>query len=168
MWMGAAGLLGASIDASESEAGDVWFAGYCGEHDLESLKEMGAAKSEIMFPGWISGWATDAEAKKDWNDDSKGQKVLYKTNAKSHKAVVCRHFIQRLNATIESAEEKDGVFHVVLKEVPLPAQTVAEWEKAKNAPAAEAGAMGGEMMEGMKEEEKKEGEGEMAMEMGGE
>merc|ERR1711998_219448 len=40
MWMGAAGLLGATIDASESEAGDVWFAGYCGEADLESLKEM--------------------------------------------------------------------------------------------------------------------------------
>ena len=83
-------------------------------------------------------------------------KVLFKTNAKACASVVCRHFIQRFGGTIESAENKDGVYFVTLKEVPAAAMTVADWEKAKNAPAAAAPVEGKE--EEKKEEEKKEEE----------
>lgn len=85
-------------------------------------------------------------------DDAVGTKVIFKTNAKCLSAVVCRHFIQRLNGKLDSFEEKDGIWVGSVTEVPFEADTIAEWEKKKDAaPAAEG--------EGeTKEEEKKEEE----------
>lgn len=151
---GAAGMVGASIDASEGDAKDVWWSGYAGEDDLETLKEIGAAQGPIMFPGWICGWATEDEAKKDLgtSDDAQGTKVIFKVNAKCLSAVVCRHFIQRLNGKLDTFEEKEGIWVGTVSEVPFEADTIEEWKKKKDAPPAEAAAEGEEK----KDEEKKD------------
>merc|ERR1712138_293750 len=88
-------------------------------------------------------------------DDAVGTKVIFKTNAKCLSAVVCRHFIQRLNGKLDSFEEKDGIWVGTVSEVPFEADTIADWEKKKDAAPA---AGGEEKKEG--EEEKKEGEEE--------
>ena len=97
-------MVGASIDASEGDAKEIWWSGYADEDNLETLKEIGGAQGPIMFPGWICGWASEDEAKKDLGsgDDAVGTKVIFKTNAKCLSAVVCRHFIQRLNGKLDS------------------------------------------------------------------
>merc|ERR1719473_187080 len=156
--VGAAGMIGASIDASEGDAKDIWWSGYADEDNLETLKEIAGAQGPIMFPGWISAWASEDEAKKDLGtgEDGCGTKVIFKTNAKVLSAVVCRHFVQRLNGKLDSFEEKDGIWMGSVTEVPFEADTIADWEKKKDAaPAAEGAAA-----EEKKDEEKKEGEEE--------
>merc|ERR1712072_475363 len=60
---GAAGMIGASIDASEGDAKEIWWSGYHGDDDMEALKEIAAAKGGIFFPGWVCAWASKDEAK---------------------------------------------------------------------------------------------------------
>lgn len=135
---GASGLISAYVDSAEGDAKDVWFSGFVGDEDLEALKAMVEGKEEIVFPGWLSGWRSEEDAKKNigtYAGSQAGHKVLYKINAKVLEAVVCRSFIQRLSAKIDSHEEADGWNVISLTENPFKHTTIADWEKSLGAPA---------------------------------
>jgi len=154
---GASAVISAYVDSAEGDAKDIWFSGFAGDEDLEALKAMAADKQAIVFPGWLSGWRSEEDAKKnvgEYGGSQAGAKVLYKINAKCLEAVVCRSFIQRLSATVDSHEEADGWNTFTLTEKPFTATTIADWKKASDAPAeAATPAAEGEMMEEKKEEE---------------
>lgn len=153
-------MIGASIDASEGDAKEIWWSGYHGDDDMEALKEIAAAKGPIFFPGWVCAWASKDEAKTALGtpEDGAGTKVIFKTSAKCLSAVVCRHFVQRLNGKLESFEEEEGIWVGTVTEDPLESDTIADWEKKKGAPPPE------EAKEGEEGEKKEEAaaEGEAA------
>merc|ERR1712086_400336 len=160
---GASAVISAYVDSAEGDAKDIWFSGFAGDEDLEALKAMAAEKGPIVFPGWLSGWRSEEDAKKnvgEYGGSQAGAKVIFKINAKCLEAVVCRSFIQRLSATVDSTEEADGWNSFALTEKPFTATTIAAWNAAAGAaPAGET------MEEEKKEEEKKEEEApEMAAE----
>jgi hypothetical protein len=164
VFAGASAVISAYVDSAEGDAKDIWFSGFAGDEDLEALKGLAAEKGPIVFPGWLSGWRSEEDAKKnvgEYGGSQAGAKVLFKINAKCLEAVVCRSFIQRLSATVDSTEEADGWNTFALTEKPFTATTIAAWNAAAGAaPAGEA------MEEEKKEEEKKEEEAapEMAAE----
>ena len=159
---GAAGLIGAGIEAAELAEKETFFGGWAGEEDFASLSGIADAKGDILFPGVIAGWATKEEAVKaigEYNGKQAAKKVLYKVNTKVASAVVCRFFVNRLSATIDSKTEEDGVTIFELKPKEVVASTIAEWQEKLKAPPVPA--------EAPKEEEKPaegdapaEGEGE--------
>ena len=159
---GASAVISAYVDSAEGDAKDIWFSGFCGDEDLEALKALAAEKGPIVFPGWLSGWRSEDDAKNNvgvYGGKQAGAKVLFKINAKCLEAVVCRSFIQRLSASLDSYEEADGWNVFQLTEKPFTATTIADWNKAQAAgPADDKPA----------EEEKKEEGAEMAPEMAAE
>uniref|UniRef100_A0A7S3CU34 Uncharacterized protein n=1 Tax=Strombidium rassoulzadegani TaxID=1082188 RepID=A0A7S3CU34_9SPIT len=137
---GAAGLLSSAVNSAEGAEKDVFFAGFIGENDLESLKGIAEAKGPIMFPGVIGGWESEEKALKtldgvEASGDQKLSKVLYKIKTSVVSAVVCRHFVSRLHATVDKLEEKDGVQVVDLTSKAEEKLTVEDWLKKKDAPA---------------------------------
>jgi hypothetical protein len=54
----AAGLYSVSVAFAESAEKEVFFAGFAGAEDLESLKEVAAAKGKLLFPGVLAGWSS--------------------------------------------------------------------------------------------------------------
>ena len=92
---GAAALMGVAVDAAETADGETWFAGYAGEHDFASLKEMVEAKGAINFPGILAGWETKELAVENWIKYADGKQqelfpVIYHVKSKFVKAVVVR------------------------------------------------------------------------------
>lgn len=57
---GAAALIEAGLSTAARDKAESWFSGHVGEEDFESLKAM--ADKEILFPGWVNGWASAEEA----------------------------------------------------------------------------------------------------------
>lgn len=157
---GASAVISAYVDSAEGDAKDIWFSGFVGDEDLEALKGLAAEKGPIVFPGWLSGWRSEEDAKKnigEYGGKQAGAKALFKINAKCLEAVVLRSFIQRLSATVDSHEEADGWNTFSLTEKPFTATTIADWKKAQE---------GGPAEDKPAEEEKKEEE--MAPEMAAE
>jgi len=58
---GAAGYITSGLATSAREAKDVWFSGFVGELDQQSLSEL-KKDAIISFPGWMQGWTTEEEA----------------------------------------------------------------------------------------------------------
>lgn len=161
---GASAVISAYVDSAEGDAKDIWFSGFAGDEDLEALKAMAADKQAIVFPGWLSGWRSEEDAKKnvgEYGGSQAGAKVLYKVNAKCLEAVVCRSFIQRLSAQVDSHEEADGWNTFTLTEKPFAHTTIADWEKSLGAAPAEAAAPA---MEGEEKKEEEMAAPEMAAE----
>ena len=140
---GAAGLLSCAVNSAERAEKEIWVSGLVGELDLESLKGIAEAKGAIMFPGPLAGWESeDAAIKHIAGAESKGSqacfKAIYKVKTKVVSAVVCRHFVGRLHAAIDSHEEKDGVHHFVLTDKSAEETvTVAKWLEEKDKPKEE-------------------------------
>jgi len=157
---GAAGLLSHAINSGEAAEKEIWISGFVGELDLESLKGIAEAKGPIMFPGPLAGWESEEAALKhiagaESNGSQTVAKAVYHVKTKVISAVVCRHFVCRLHATVDKTEEKDGVHHfeLTVREAEEEGWTVAKWKEEKDKPKEEPAAAEGE-------EEKKEGEGE--------
>lgn len=164
VFAGASAVISAYVDSAEGDAKDIWFSGFAGDEDLEALKGLAGEKGPIVFPGWLAGWRSEEDAKANvgtYGGSQAGAKVIFKINAKCLEAVVCRSFIQRLSATVDSHEEADGWNSFALTEKPFTATTIAAWNAAQGAAPAEAAPA-----EEKKEEEKKEEEAapEMAAE----
>jgi hypothetical protein len=109
---------------------------------------MAEAKSDILFPGVIAGWATQEEAVAalvgQGEQGSDLTKVIYEAETKAVSLVHCRLFVHRYSATLEKLEAKDGIQYITLKELEVPlksklSSSIVEWKKlaeaAKNAPA---------------------------------
>lgn len=171
----AAGLVSSCVNICETEEKEVYFAGFAGEQDFEGLKEIAEKKDKIMFPGVIMGWDSEEKALKSiegFEGKSKQtlKKILYKVKTKVFSAVVCRQFVTRLRARIETQNEKEGVTYFLLEQQVNEAGTVEQWIKERDAPPATAepekkeGEGEGEKKEGEGEAEKKEGEMEAKME----
>jgi len=157
---GAAGLVSSCVNLCEAEEKEVFFAGFAGEQDFETLKEIAEKKDKIMFPGVMAGWDSEEKALKsiegfEGKSNQKLTKILYKVKTKVFSAVVCRQFVTRLRATIQTQNEKDGVTYFLLEEQKGEAKTVEQWIKERDAPPAPA-----EEPKKEGEAEKKEGEGE--------
>merc|ERR1712086_902930 len=104
VFAGTSAVISAYVDSAEGDAKDIWFSGFAGDEDLEALKGLAAEKGPIVFPGWLSGWRSEEDAKKnvgEYGGSQAGAKVIFKINAKCLEAVVCRSFIQRLSATVD-------------------------------------------------------------------
>jgi len=141
-WAGVAALVGSALDAAEAAETDVWFSGYYGDEDLEALKEIEEGGS-ILFPGWIAGWKSEAEALSGiWENNGKNtvHKVVISTKTKCCSAVVCRLFAQRFNSTKKSLEEKDGVWYLTVEDNSWDYKTLAEWKDWVKAEAEKAAA----------------------------
>jgi len=151
---GAAALLSVAVQAAESAETEVFFAGFAGEEDFLSLKELIEAKGELVFPGLVGGFDTKEQAiansvKFEEGNLQKLLPVVYSIKTKAVKAVAVKQFVSRMHAKIESAEiSEDGptVVKLVANE-PEKILTIAEYKEDLANPAAEE-----------KEEEKKEEE----------
>ena len=60
-WNGAAGLITSFVATSTRADTESWFSGFVGEDDLADLKSI-EVDGPILFPGWIAGWNSEAEA----------------------------------------------------------------------------------------------------------
>jgi len=60
-WNGAAGLITSALSTAARANTETWFSGLVGEDDLASLKSI-AKDGPILFPGWIAGWKSEADA----------------------------------------------------------------------------------------------------------
>mmetsp|Transcript_24679 Transcript_24679/g.38392 ORF Transcript_24679/g.38392 Transcript_24679/m.38392 type:complete len:393 (-) Transcript_24679:193-1371(-) len=161
---GAAGLLSHAVNTGEGDEKEIWVSGFVGELDFESLKGIAEAKGPIMFPGPLAGWDSQETALGEIaGAESNGStvKAVYHVKTKVVSAVVCRHFVCRLHATVDKHEEKDGVHHFDLTAVSEEAMTVEKWKEEKDKPKEEPAAAAEEEKK-EDEEEKKEGEGDMA------
>ena len=112
---------GVELAEASGEAKKVFFSGFAGEDDFESLKGMAEAKSDILFPGVIAGWATKEEAVAalvgQGEQGSGLTKVLYEAETKVVPSVHCRLFVHRYSATLEKLELVDGIQVISLKEL---------------------------------------------------
>lgn len=73
VYAGPAGILSYACDTAESGEKEIWFAGYAGENDYESLKGIAEAKGPIMFPGLVSGWDNQEKALKEVEGEIEGK-----------------------------------------------------------------------------------------------
>jgi hypothetical protein len=152
-FLAAVGLMDAGVELAEAsgEAKKVFFSGFAGEDDFESLKGMAEAKSDILFPGVIAGWATKEEAVAalagQGEQGSGLTKVIYEAETKVVSSVHCRLFVHRYSATLEKLELVDGIQVISLKELESPlksklSSSIKEWkaklEALKNAPVVVA------------------------------
>lgn len=169
------GLMDAAVEKAGGDAKEAWFAGMVGEHDFEALKEMAAAKAEILFPGVMYGWESKEKAVEFLGSlgEHAGDgetKVLYKANTKVASAAAVNLVCHRMSGTVEShaVEDNINVFELKDTEAPLKeklSSSYAEW-KDKVGPALEAAAAAAAAAatpaaeEPKAEEEKKEGEEE--------
>lgn len=167
----AIGLIDAAVEKAGGDAKEVFFAGLAGEDDFESLKEMAAAKSEILFPGVLYGWESKEKALEFLGSlEADGrQRVIYKANTKVVSAAAVNLVCHRMSATVESHAVEDNINVFELKDTENPLKeklgtSVAEWkgkvEAALEAAAAAAAAATDAAANPPAEEEKKEGEGE--------
>lgn len=170
-WNNACALVSAAAAKATTSAQTVWISGWAGEEDHLSLQDIAGKSKAIHFP-WVSvGWATQEEAvnalKFGPEPKNKGDlhQVLFEvSDAAAFKFVECRLVCHRLNGTIDAVGEskEGGLTHYKVAAVALEAQTVAEWEKARAAPAAtddkkeDDKKEDDKMEEEKKEEEKKE------------
>jgi hypothetical protein len=137
----AAMLVGLALDQAETAEKDIWFAGYLGAEDVESLKTI-PENGNIMFPGVVAGWASEEEATKNgFHDISSAKndikKVVFTGKTKTFSSVVCREFVYRFNAKVEKQEEKEGTLYITLADDSWEYKTLADW-KAKVIADAEA------------------------------
>jgi hypothetical protein len=149
-FLAAVGLMDAGVELAEAAgtATKVFFSGFAGEDDFASLTGMAEAKSDILFPGVIAGWATKEEAVAalvgQGEQGSDLTKVIYEAETKVVSSVHCRLFVHRYSATLEKLELVDGIQVITLKELEAPLKSklsasIKEWkakaEELKNAPA---------------------------------
>jgi hypothetical protein len=136
----AAMLVGLALDQAESAEKEIWFAGYLGAEDVESLKTI-AENGNIMFPGVVAGWASEADATKNSFHAITGakndiKKVVFTGKTKTFSSVVCREFVYRFNAKVEKQEEKEGILYVTLADDSWEYKTLADWKAKVIADAA--------------------------------
>ena len=143
-FVSAAVMVGMALDATESAEKDIFFAGYLGAEDMESLKGI-AENGNILFPGVVAAWASEEEAVKNSFGEMHGKnevsKVVFTTKTKVHSAIVCREFVYRFNAKVEKQEDKEGVLHVTLADDTWEHKTLAAWGDFKTKMAEEAAAV---------------------------
>lgn len=163
---------GVELAEAAGESKKVFFSGFAGEDDFESLKAMAEGKSEILFPGVIAGWATKEEAlaavEGQGTQGDNLTKVLYEAETKLVSSVHCRLFVHRYSAKVDKLELVDGVQCFTLAELETPlkaklATSIKEWkeklEALKNAPPV----VEGEMMMAAEGEMMMAAEGDMMM-----
>jgi len=120
--------------STASEAKDVWFFGTFDAWNLKCMKHLQSKSETIVFPGIMSGWASEEEAKENsvnWcteekkqsyvarygDDFSKKNMVMFKIRAKTFSGVVNREFVHRLSAKLEDYKlNDDGVHEFTLTE----------------------------------------------------
>ena len=127
----AAVMVGMALDATESAEKDIFFAGYLGADDIESLKTI-PENGNILFPGIVAAWASEEEAvKNSFGTGENGKnpitKVCFTAKTKVHSAIVCREFVYRFNAKVEKQEDKEGVLHITLADDTWEHKTLAAW-----------------------------------------
>jgi len=168
---GAAALISTAVQSAESAETEVFFAGFSGDEDFLSLKELAEAKGELMFPGVVAGWDSKEAAIANMVKFEEGnlQKlfpIVYSIKTKAVKGVAVRQFVSRMYAKIESAEfGEDGpaVIKLAANE-PEKIFTIEEWKAELAKPEEEPKKE--EKMDEMMEEKMEEMmmEGEMMME----
>jgi len=141
-WLGAAGLITSALASSARTDTETWFSGFIGDDDLEGLKSIGK-DGPILFPGWVAGWKTEADAIAyvnfvDTSDaKQKVNKVIFHvTNASVLNFIQCRLFATRLEGTVASNKEAEGIWRFEVTGKALNDQTIADWTKAKADAAA--------------------------------
>lgn len=143
-WSGAGGFISSFLATSARADTETWFSGFVGEDDLASLTSI-AADGAILFPGWVAGWKTEADAIAHIatlnRDDAKTTLcpvVFHVTGASALAFAQCRLFSHRLEGKVSKNEKKgDNTFFDVAGQ-PHNDQTIAEWVAAAAAAAAEA------------------------------
>ena len=50
------------MSSAQKQNGELWFSGLVGDDDFNALKDMASNQTNILFPGVIIGWKTQAEA----------------------------------------------------------------------------------------------------------
>jgi len=59
-WSAAAGFITAFVGTSATAETETWFSGHVGDDDLAALTAI--KDGPILFPGWVAGWKTEADA----------------------------------------------------------------------------------------------------------
>lgn len=106
-WIGAAGLITSALATSDQKIKleNIYLSGHLGQDDFESLRALGG--QTILFPGWITAWASKAEAlghltTLERNGEQRTKDTLFVIkDAEVLKFLQCRYFGYRLMATIE-------------------------------------------------------------------
>jgi len=143
-WSGAAGLITSFIATSERADTESWFSGFVGDDDIASLRAI-AADGPILFPGWVAGWKSEADAiahiatlPKDNAKVGLHGVVFHVTGASALAFAQCRVFCHRLEGKVAKNEDKDGNTHFEVAAAPHNDQTIAEWAAAEAAAAKAA------------------------------
>lgn len=143
-WSGAAGLITSFIATSERADTECWFSGFVGDDDIASLKSI-AADGPILFPGWVAGWKSEADAiahiatlNKENSKVNLHGVVFHVTGASALAFAQCRVYCHRLEGKVAKNEDKDGNTHFTVAAQPHNDQTIAEWTAAE-AEKAKAG-----------------------------
>lgn len=139
----AAALVSAAAAKAVSGENNVFVSGYLDQESFEALGDLVSAKANIHFPFVTAGWGSKDEALNalehtPLNEKRKGdfKRVLFEvTGAASFSFAGCRQITHRLNGAIAGGEEADGVHVYQVTAKALEAQTVADWKKAREAPA---------------------------------
>jgi hypothetical protein len=136
-WSGAAGLITSFIATSARTDQEAWFSGFVGDEDIASLNGI-AADGPILFPGWVAGWKSEADAiahiatiPRDNAKVGLHGVVFHVTGASALAFAQCRVFCHRLSGKVSKHEAKDSntVFEVAAD--PHNDQTIAEWTAAE-------------------------------------
>jgi hypothetical protein len=142
-WSGAAGFISSFLATSARADTETWFSGFVGEDDLASLTAI-AKDGPILFPGWIAGWKTEADAilhigalNKDEAKTALHPVVFHVTGASALAFAQCRLFSHRLEGKVASNAKKDDNTHFEVTGSPHNDQTIAEWVAAAAKKAAE-------------------------------
>jgi len=143
-WSGAAGLITSFIATSERADTESWFSGFVVDDDIASLRAI-AADGPILFPGWVAGWKSEADAiahiatlPKDNAKVGLHGVVFHVTGASALAFAQCRVFCHRLEGKVAKNEDKDGNTHFEVAAAPHNDQTIAEWAAAEAAAAKAA------------------------------
>lgn len=115
-WNGAAGLITAGLASATRADTESWFSGFVGDDDLEGLKSI-SENGPILFPGWISGWKSEADsiANANFVDTSESKQkvnkvIFHVTNASVLAFAQCRLYAHRLEGSVASNKEADGIW----------------------------------------------------------
>lgn len=142
----AAALVSAAAQKAATGENNLFISGYIDNDAFEAIQDLVKEKKNIHFPFVTAGWGDRANALAAFHhipisDKKKAEykKVLFEvTGAPSFEFAGCRQVTSRLNGAISEGKEEDGVHVFPVAAKALAAQTVEEWKKAREAPAAEA------------------------------
>ena len=134
---GAAGLITSALSSATRVDTETWFSGVVGDEDLGGLQSI-TKDGPILFPGWIAGWKSEAEAISHLDfigladATQKVNKVVFHvTGASIFEFVQCRLFAHRLEGTVASNKDDAGICKFEVTAKPHNDATIAEWVASK-------------------------------------